>query len=203
MSNLNGTASSNTGRGGYRCMPRATIAHGRHAVRAVEPAHIEAIRQWRNAKMDVLRQSQPISPEQQVAYYAREIWPTMYDTEPPNILLVYLEDDRPIGYGGLVHIDWLGKHAEVSFLLDPALTTDGGLYRNHQLRFLALIQELAFDDLGFEYLTTETYAHREAHIANLEAAGFVRIEVIPLAVQVNGVRTDAIMHRCNRPVAKE
>jgi RimJ/RimL family protein N-acetyltransferase len=203
VSNLNGRARSITGRSGYRCMPRPTIAHGRHAVRAVEPAHIEAIRQWRNAQMDVLRQSQPTSHEQQVAYYTREIWPAKEDIEPTNILLVYLVDDRPIGYGGLVHIDWPGKHAEVSFLLDPALTTDREIYRDHQLRFLALIQELAFDDLGFDYLTTETYAHREAHITNLEAAGFVRTEVLPLTVQVNRIWTDSIMHRCDRPAAKE
>lgn len=182
----------------YSCMPNPVLELSPFAIEAVQPDHIEAIRRWRNSQMDVLRQSAPISPEGQVRYYEQHIWPTMGLPQPQNILVSYLEDGRHIGYGGLVHIDWVGRSAEVSFLLDPALTTDEAVYRRYHVSFLALVKMLAFDDLGMEHLTTETHAHRGAHIANLEAAGFRWKSVIPNKVLVTGVATDSIMHRCCR-----
>src|SRR5690606_14638788 len=83
---------------GSKCMPRRELRHGAFAIRAVGPEHIEAIRQWRNAQIDVLRQSAPISPSQQEAYYATHVWPVMALDEPQNILLIFLEGERAIGY---------------------------------------------------------------------------------------------------------
>lgn len=185
-----------SGSGGYRCMPRAEIAAGRYAVRAVEPPHIEAIRQWRNAQIDVLRQAQPISPPQQAAYYAREIWPDKDAAEPRNILLIYLEDGRPIGYGGLVHIAWQHRRAEVSFLLDPAVAHDDDGKAALFARFLDLMKTLAFDDLRLARLHTETYAMRQAHIATLEACGFRREGCLRHHVWIEGRPTDALLHGC-------
>ena len=53
----------------YKCMPRPKLSVGALSVQAVQPHHIEDIRQWRNVQMDVLRQSSSITPEQQKAYY--------------------------------------------------------------------------------------------------------------------------------------
>lgn len=185
-----------TGSGGYRCMPRVVIAEGCHAVRAVEPQHIEAIRRWRNAQIDVLRQSAPISPTQQAEYYAREIWPSKDAAEPNNILLIYLKDGEPIGYGGLVHIAWEQRQAEVSYLLDPTVPRseeeNGVLFA----RFLQLIKVLAFEDLRLARLHTETYAMRHSHIATLEACGFKREGRRRHHVRVAGRPTDALLHGC-------
>jgi len=179
-------------------MPRPALARGPYRIEAVQPAHIELIRVWRNRQMDVLRQSAVISEADQVRYYERHIWPTMSLPEPDNILVGYTEDGRLVGYGGLVHIAWAARSAEVSFLLDPALLPDATIYRRYHLGFLELIKRLAFEDLGMLALTTETYAHRRAHIGNLEAAGFRRVEVVADAVVIDGVATDSIMHRCSR-----
>jgi len=184
------------GSGGYRCMPRAEIADGGYAVRAVEPEHIEAIRQWRNAQIDVLRQAAPISPQQQADYYVREIWPAKRLAEPRNILLIYLEDGRPIGYGGLVHIAWEHRRAEVSFLLDPAAVRSDAELAALFSRFLKLIKELADHDLGFIRLHTETYAIRHVHIATLEACGFRREGCLRRHVIIDGRPTDALLHGC-------
>ncbi|MEQ9606155.1 MAG: GNAT family N-acetyltransferase [Kiloniellaceae bacterium] len=184
------------GSGGYRCMPRAEIAAGRYAVRAVEPPHIEAIRQWRNAQIDVLRQAQPISPQQQTAYYAREIWPDKAVPEPRNILLLYLEDGRPIGYGGLVHIAWEHRRAEVSFLLDPAVARADAELAALFAQFLALMKTLAFEDLGLARLHTETYALRLVHIATLEACGFRREGCLRGHVWIDGRPVDSLLHGC-------
>src|SRR5215469_14657050 len=102
----------------YLCMPRSRLERSGYAVEAVQPDHIEPIRCWRNAQIDVLRQAAPITPEQQIAYYAREIWPAMEQPRPSNVLVSYFFEGALIGYGGLVHIAWHHLRAEVSFLLD-------------------------------------------------------------------------------------
>src|SRR3546814_13017049 len=88
----------NDGVGPYKVMHRPELVEGRYTARAVEPDDIESIRKWRNAQIDVLRQSRPITPEEQVAYYARTIWPGKSSTTTDNILLTMFEDGvRKIG----------------------------------------------------------------------------------------------------------
>src|SRR6056297_2367074 len=101
------------GTGPYRAMPRARISLGGLALRAVEPGDIEAIRQWRNAQMDVLRQTAPISPEGQARYFAAHVWPEKPKPVPNQILLAIERNGDLVGYGGLVHISWSNRRAEL------------------------------------------------------------------------------------------
>ena len=182
------------GIGPYFCMPHPVLVDGRWAVQAVEPFHIEAIRTWRNAQIEVLRQAVKIGPAEQVKYYTDHVWPEKARTHPSNVLLIYLQDTVPIGYGGLVHIAWEHRRAEVSFLLDLKFETDEDARADLFLRFLALMQRLAFDDLGLERLFTETYATRSRHVRTLEDAGFVREGSLRGHVQIDGVAVDSVIH---------
>jgi len=157
----------------YSCLIRKQISHQGYSIRTIDPGDIELIRQWRNAQMDVLRQQHEISPAEQLAYFEQQIWPTLDDSQPKNLLLAYLLDDKLIGYGGLVHIAWEHCRAEVSFLLDPARTNDQYAYRCDFLVFLQLMKILAFEDLKLQKIFTETYATRTYHISVLEAADFI------------------------------
>ena len=182
----------------YSCMPRARVAHGAHALEAVQPGDIESIRQWRNAQLDVLRQSAAISAEQQAEYFARRIWPGKADPRPDTILLAFREGARLVGYGGLVHVSWEHRRAEVSFLLEPALAADAARYSELFSRFLRLLKDIAFNDLGIERLFTETYAFRGAHMAVLESEGFLPEGNMRGHVIVDGVRVDSLLHGCLR-----
>ena len=182
--------------GSYQCMPREVLRHGRYSVTAVRTDHIEDIRRWRNAQMDVLRQPAPISPDAQEAYFASKIWPHKDSLQPGNILLSYSEDDVAIGYGGLVHIAWEHRRAEVSFLLGGDSEYDVDRRDLLFSSFLGLIQGLAFLDLGLERLWTETYAHRTGHIDTLERCGFRQEGVLRSHVHIAGAPTDAIVHGC-------
>lgn len=179
-------------------MPRARVAQGEFSLDAVQPGDIESIRQWRNAQLDILRQSAPISPAQQVDYFARCIWPTMAQAHPDNILLAYRRNGELVGYGGFVHVAWQHRRAEVSFLLDPRLAGAPESYSGLFSRFLRLLKEIAFEDLGIERLFTETYAFRAAHMAVLEGEGFLREGRLRGHVLVDGARVDSIMHGCLR-----
>jgi len=182
------------GRGSYRVMPRQVLCDGSLRARAVEPGDIEAIRTWRNAQTDVLRQSEEISPQAQAVYFRDRIWPDKAALEPANILLALERDGAMIGYGGLVHIAWDYGRAEISFLLDKNLADDRTLLAETFSGWLRMMQGLAFDDLGLTRLTTETYAMRRDHISLLEAAGFVREGVLRDHVRVRGAAMDAIVH---------
>jgi RimJ/RimL family protein N-acetyltransferase len=180
----------------YACLPEALGTDGEYSLVTVQDAHIESIRQWRNAQMDVLRQAHPISSGQQVRYYSEQIWPTLADPQPRNLLLTLLEGRRPVGYGGFVHIAWEHQRAEVSFLLDPVLTTDHSTYARIFSIYLGLLKRAAFDGLGFNRLFTETYAHRIEHIRVLENNGFRLEGRLRKHVRIGSEAVDSLIHGC-------
>ena len=182
----------------YACLSRQVFEHCGYVVRPVQPNDIEDIRIWRNAQMDVLRQSKPIAASEQEAYYAQHIWTTMSQAQPRNLLVGYVQQQRLIGYGGLVHIEWEHRRAEISFLLDPARTRQPAEYEADLLAFLHLMKEVAFDVLGFNRLFTETYATRAQHIAALEAANFRLEGVLREHVVIGGKPVDSLFHGCLR-----
>ena len=77
---------------------------------------IQSIRKWRNEQLDVLRQKKPISVKEQSIYYNKIIKKSFQQKKPSIILFSFLFKKKCIGYGGLVHINWKEKQAEVSFL---------------------------------------------------------------------------------------
>jgi RimJ/RimL family protein N-acetyltransferase len=180
----------------YACLPRPRLEENGVWIETIQPGDIESIRLWRNAQLEVLRQPAPITPEQQQAYFAAQIWPTLALAQPCNILVSYHAGERLIGYGGLVHIAWEHKRAEISFLLDPVELAPKEHYAMRFKAFLGLMKTLAFKDLGFTRLFTETYALRPDHIAVLESAGFVREGVMRQHVRINGVGVDSLLHGC-------
>ena len=179
-------------------MPRAALREGAFSTSSVQPEHIEAIRVWRNAQMSILRQNGPISSDDQIAYFDREVWPDKKKNHPKNLLLIYRRDKTVIGYGGLVHISWPDSRAEVSFLVDPEIRADSSEYALAFETWLGLMKTLAFDDLKLRRLTTETYMTRSQNLAVLEKAGFVREGVLRDHIVIDGTMHDSILHGMNK-----
>ena len=50
-------------------------------------------------------------------YFEKNIWSELKKNDPNQILLAIEQNGQLIGYGGLVHISWVYKRAELSFLL--------------------------------------------------------------------------------------
>jgi RimJ/RimL family protein N-acetyltransferase len=180
----------------YACLSKPALCDGNLSLTSVQPEHIEAIRLIRNAQMDVLRQSAPITSDEQAAYYAANIWPDMSRPQPKNMLFAYLENGRFVGYGGLVHIAWEHRRAEVSFLLEPQLAQTSEAYARYFSIFLHLVQTVAFDDLKLHRLFTETYATRAHHISVLESSGFLREGSLKDHVRIQGQPVDSLIHGC-------
>lgn len=182
------------GEGPYIVMPQPELSEGALVVRAVEPPDIEPIRVWRNAQMDVLRQKAPISEKAQIAYYATQIWPQKPCATPDNILLAMEMRAALVGYGGLVHVNWADRRAEVSFLLDPVVEaraeTRGDIFK----LFLKVLKRFAFEHLRLEKLTVETFETRPNYIRLFDENGFAREGRLRGQVLIEGTRIDSILH---------
>ena len=51
-----------------------------------------------------------------------------------------IKNEELIGYGGLVHINWINKSAEISFLMNTKL--ESKYFSTHWKMFLKLIKEI-------------------------------------------------------------
>lgn len=106
-----------------------------------------AIMQWRNEQIYHLRQNKPLTFEDQEAYFDQVVM-KLFDQEKPNqILFSFLKNDVCIGYGGLVHINWIDRNAEISFIMQTDLEKD--FFEVNWSLFLGMIEKVAFDNLDF------------------------------------------------------
>jgi hypothetical protein len=151
---------------------------------------------WRNSQLKVLRQSHPITPDQQACYFQKTILPSYSEVRPKQILFSYLENQKLVGYGGLVHIAWEDRRAEVSFLVDPVRASDIQIYELDFSNYLHMIQEIAFEHLGFNRIFTETYDIRPQHIRILEMCGFELEGRLRAHVWIDGNPVDSLLHGC-------
>ena len=83
---------------------------------------------WRNEQIDALRQRDPLTEESQREYFENVVKVEFPKSQPNFILLRFTYQKKLIGYGGLVHINWQDKRAEVSFLLETIRAKNIGQY---------------------------------------------------------------------------
>ena len=180
----------------YKCLRNQITIKGGYSIALVQREDIEAIRNWRNQQMAVLRQAAEITKDEQKGYFSQEVWSQIENNEPSQILLGLLLDDKLIGYGGLVHISWEHKRAEVSFLSATDRAEVPPLYSKDFVTFLTLIKLLATDQLRLNRLFSETYHFRKSHISLLESAGFVKEGALRQHTLLDGKPIDSIIHGC-------
>lgn len=156
----------------YLALPQADFRWDAYQLVPIRYADREAIRAWRNAQLAVLRQAEPLTAAQQEAYFQRVVLPLFEQERPGQLLFSLLLEGELVAYGGLVHISWLDGRAEVSFLADPARAAEPATYRRDFRAHLRLLGQVAFKELAFNRLFTETFDIRPAHVTILEEAGF-------------------------------
>lgn len=176
----------------YRCLKKQSFqGTNGYSLVTIREEDIELIRQWRNAQIDILRQKTPLSSEQQQQYYNNVIFPSMQQDHPSQILFSFLQNGNCIGYGGLVHIDWDARRAEISFLLNPDyISKHAELYTE----YLAILIVIAFENLKFHRLYAETYEFRNDHLEILEKRGFIFEGRLREHIFKRGKWHDAIIH---------
>jgi len=128
------------------------------------------IMKWRNEQIYHLRQNKPLTEEDQNRYF-EQVVSKLFDQEQPNQLLFsLLEDQTCIGYGGLVHINWVDRNAEISFIMNTSLEEQN--FEAIWVDYLFLIEQVAFRTLNLHKIYTYAFDLRPRLYAALETAGF-------------------------------
>ncbi|MGK0137622.1 MAG: RimJ/RimL family protein N-acetyltransferase [Algoriphagus sp.] len=158
------------------------------------------IMQWRNEQIFHLRQAEPLTKEKQDWYFDNVV-AKLFDQEQPNqILFSFLENEECIGYGGLVHINWIDRHAEISFVMNTAL--EDQFFETNWQNFLRLIEQVAFEDLNFHKLFTYAFDIRPHLYSVLESAGFKNEAILPEHCLFDGSFKNVVIHgKINRKLS--
>lgn len=180
----------------YACLKNQAFFSGDYSIVPIRYEDMFSIMDWRNDQIRYLRQAAPLTHEQQEKYYQEFLVPSFSEKQPKQVLVSFLYKGKCIGYGGIVHIDWVSRRGEVSFLIETKRSVDPELYRQDFKAFLELIKRLAFEGLHFHRLHGETYDIRPLHIEILESMGFVLEGRMKDHVFVDGRYVDALIHGC-------
>jgi len=181
---------------GYRVLAGTHFSKNSYLIESIRMEDALPIMRWRNAQMDALRQKEPLSKDEQLSYFKKRVEQVFPSPSPDQILVRFTHKNKLIGYGGLVHIEWEDKRAEVSFLLETEIANDTEQYETHFRHFLGLLKELSFKHLNFHKITTESFAHRKNHVKIIESCGFTRDGVLRDQTQVDGQWVNAVVSSC-------
>jgi len=180
----------------YKILKNQRFELAPYAIVPIRSQDMLRIKEWRNAQIDVLRQKSHLTDDDQRKYFENVVARLFEQDQPIQILVSYLKDDVPIGYGGIVHIDWADRRGEVSFLLDPARISEQTYTKEFSV-FLGLIKKLAWE-LSLNRLYTETFDIRDLHIKVLESSGFLLEGRMRQHVLIKGQFYDSLIHGCLR-----
>lgn len=176
----------------YKVLSKQVFVSGNYSIVPIRFEDRYAIMKWRNEQIYHLRQNKPLFVQEQDKYF-NTIVALLFDMEQPDqILFSYLEGDKCIGYGGLVHINWKDKNAEISFIMDTAVEKD--FFETHWITFLGLIEEVAFNEMGFHKLYTYAFDLRPHLYSSLESANFIKEAVLKEHCLFEGVYFDVVIH---------
>jgi RimJ/RimL family protein N-acetyltransferase len=154
----------------YKALNKQEFSNGNFSIVPIRYEDRFTIMKWRNEQIYHLRQNKPLMVEDQDNYFAN-IVSQLFDQEQPNqILFSYLENGICIGYGGLVHINWTDKNAEISFIMDTELEKEN--FQKHWCNFLNLIEQVAFEEMKFHKIFVYAFDIRPHLYRALEIAGY-------------------------------
>ena len=184
----------------YRVLNKQVFCAGDYSIVPIRMQDRYDIMRWRNEQMYHLRQKKPLTPEEQDRYFD-EVVSKLFDQEKPDqILFSYLQGDKCIGYGGLVHINWEDRHAEVSFIMDTRLEKDS--FELHWQTFLGLIDQPAFEEIKLHKIFTYAYDLRPRLYTVLENNGFIREATLKDHCLIENKFVDVVIHSRIRPEIK-
>lgn len=156
------------------------------------------IMKWRNEQIYHLRQNKPLNEEDQNNYFKTIVSNLFLDEKPNQILFSYLHGDQCIGYGGLVHINWIDKNAEISFIMNTEL--ENRYFEFHWMKYLELLDQVAFSELNLHKIYTYAFDLRPRLYSALEKAGFVYEATLKEHCFFNGSYLDVLYHsKINNP----
>jgi RimJ/RimL family protein N-acetyltransferase len=176
----------------YKCLSNSIFEEGAFSIVPLRYEDRLDILKWRNEQIYHLRQNKPLTVEDQENYF-NTVVDKLFDQERPNqILFSFLENGKCIGYGGLVHINWIDKNAEISFIMETALEKDN--FHANWTKYLSLIEKVAFQDLKFHKIFTYAFDLRPHLYLALQDASYIEETRLKEHCLFDGKYIDVVIH---------
>lgn len=150
----------------YKALDKQVFQDGPYSIVPIRSEDRYRIMEWRNEQIYHLRQNQPLTKATQDHYFDVVVAQLFSETQPKQFLFSFLEGEKCIGYGGLVHINWIDRHAEISFIMETALEKEH--FHHLWSTYLGLIESFGFEELGLHKLFVYAFDLRPHLYAVLE-----------------------------------
>lgn len=184
----------------YKCLSVSKLESNGFHIESLRDEDRYEIVDIRNQQIYHLRQNEPLTKEKQEYYFAT-IVAGLFEQEKPNQLLFsFFENGNFIGYGGLVHINWVDKNAEISFVMKTELEQDN--FAKYWSNYLKLIEKIAFEELNFHKIFTYAFDLRPHLYPALESCGFKEEARLKEHCLFEGQFLDVVYHaKMNRTIS--
>lgn len=176
----------------YKCLTQNKYTNGKYKIVPLRYKDRLDIMKWRNQQIYHLRQAEPLFVKDQNYYFDSVIAELFSQVEPNQILFSFLENDICIGYGGLVHINWVDKNAEVSFIMETSLEKE--YFDKMWSKFLNLIEQVAFKKLKFHKIYVYAFDLRQHLYTTLENNKFIKEAVLKEHCFYENEFIDVVIH---------
>lgn len=176
----------------YKCLRKNAFHLNGYSIVPIRYEDRFKIMQWRNEQIYHLRQAKPLTKEDQDKYFISNV-AVLFDKDTPDQLLFsYLHGSECIGYGGLVHINWIDKNAEISFIINTALERDS--FQFHWNTYLQLIEGVAFQELALHKIYTYAFDLRPHLYRTVESAGYKKEATLAEHCFFEGEYKNVVIH---------
>ena len=176
----------------YKCLKQQQYSIGDYSIVPLRYEDRFDIMKWRNEQIYHLRQARPLTEEDQQRYFDNVVVKLYDNPKPDQILFSYLEKGVCIGYGGLVHINWIDRNGEISFIMATQLEAEH--FTEHWSNYLTMLKRVAFDDIGLHKIYTYAFDLRPHLYTMLEANGYKREATLKEHCLFNGEYKDVVLH---------
>ena len=176
----------------YKLLKQQEFFSGEFRIIPIRDSDKLNIMRWRNEQMFHLRQHMLLNETQQNAYFNQVVAQLFDQHQPDQLLFSYMHGDRCIGYGGLVHINWIDRNAEISFIMETALERDQ--FEMHWVNYLTCIEQVAFHELGLHKIFTYAFDLRPRLYIALNQSGFYEESRLKEHCRFNGTFIDVLIH---------
>lgn len=150
------------------------------------------IMNWRNDQIFHLRQKEKLNKNSQEKYFKETVSNLFKINFPSQILFSFLKNDVCVGYGGLVHINWKDKQAEVSFIMNTEL--EPLFFNEYWTVFLQLIENVGFGELNLNKIFTYAFDVRPNLYLVLRSSGFKEEARLKKHSIFNDFFVDVVIH---------
>lgn len=156
----------------YKVLNRQIFKTDKYSIVPIRREDRYLIMKWRNEQIYHLRQNKLLTEEDQDKYFDNVVSKIYEQDQPDQLLFSYLEGEKCLGYGGLVHLNWKDKNAEISFIMDTCLEKEH--FEFHWSMYLSLIEQVAFEELSLHKIFTFAFDLRPHLYAVFERNGFIK-----------------------------